>query len=393
MKIKKILVTALIAGNVLSVGTGIVLTAVGSSLAHSQGGNYGADRWDSEGGHTQLSCFFTEDSGFNTDSVPFIKQTLTDKLKNAGVTIENGQKIIPEAYSVNAGQMTIKSDRTGRSEALITAVGGDFFLFRDFNLLDGAYFTESDIMQDGAVIDRTLAWELYGSEDISGMNIYINGIKFYISGVIDLPDSKQEKKTIGDMPRAYISYEGWKLISGDMYSGAEFGNEMGDSLNKVTCYECIVPNPVENFAYNNLKEYFKMGYEKTSNIVNNTERFKPSKLAKNYKNLSEYAVADKPIVYPYWENASRITEFKLTELYFFRRFTYVIPIITLLLIIAIGWRAGGRLRRKVTAKIGSIANDFFYYRGIKRHNKKEQKREQKEQQKKDKEKSKQEQSE
>ncbi|MBQ9138981.1 MAG: hypothetical protein IJX61_00010, partial [Ruminococcus sp.] len=121
MKIKRILIASLAAANVLSVGTGLILTAAGSSLAKSQGTNYAAQRWDSEGGYTQLSCFFTDDSGFNTESVPYVKQTLEEKLRNAGVIAEEGQKLIPDAYSVSAGQMSIKCDRTGRSEAMVTA--------------------------------------------------------------------------------------------------------------------------------------------------------------------------------------------------------------------------------------------------------------------------------
>ena len=371
MKIKKVLITALAAANVVSIGAWGILTAVGSSGAHSQSGNYAAQRWDSEGGHTQLSCFFTEDSGFNTDSVPFIKQSLTDKLKNVGIVAENGQKLIPEAYSAEAGQMSIRCDRTGRSEALVTAVGGDFFLFRDFKLLDGSFFSDDDLMQDGAVIDRNLAWELYGSEDIAGMNIYINGVKFYISGVIQLPDTKQEKKTAGDFSRAYISYDGLELIKGSAYE------ESDNSLKKVSCYECVVPNPVENFAYNALNEYFGGGYSYSSVLVNNTERFEPSKLAKKYKKLSEYAISDKPMVYPYWENASRITEFRLAGVYYFRRLTYIIPILTLLFLIVLGWRAGGRLRKKVTSKLGDSVTKVLYRRSILREQKKEQKEQQK----------------
>ena len=372
MKIKRILIASLAAANVLSVGTGLILTAAGSSLAKSQGTNYAAQRWDSEGGYTQLSCFFTDDSGFNTESVPYVKQTLEEKLRNAGVIAEEGQKLIPDAYSVSAGQMSIKCDRTGRSEAMVTAVGGDFFLFRDFKLLDGSFFSKNDLMQDGAVIDRNLAWELYGSEDIAGMNIYINGVKFYISGVIDTPSTKQEKKTAGDFSRAYISYDGLKLINGGMY------DEGSSSLNNITCYECIVPDPVENFAYNALNEYFGGGYSYSSVLVNNTERFNPAELAKKHKNLSDYAISDKPVVYPYWENASRITEFRLSGIYYFRRLTYIIPILTLLLLIVLGWRAGGRLRQKITSKTTDGVTKVLYRRSIL----KEQKKEQKEQQKK-----------
>lgn len=70
-------------------------------------------------------------------------------------------------------------------------------------------------MQDGAVIDKNLAWALYGSEKVSGMNIYINGVKFYIAGVIDLPETEAEKKTAGSSPKAYISYDMASQVSTD----------------------------------------------------------------------------------------------------------------------------------------------------------------------------------
>lgn len=386
MNIKKVFIAALSAANAASIAAGLILTAAGGSLAKSQSYNQAAQRWDSGGGYTQLSCFFTEDAGFTVDSAKGVTVDLTAKLKNIGVVPEEGKKLIPEAYSVDAGTMTIRSDTTGRSEAKVTVTGGDFFLFRDFTLLDGAFFTESDIMQDGAVIDRRLAWSLYGSTDVSGMNIYINGTKFYIAGVIEGPETKEEKKTAGDSPRAYISYEGAKLLDGGMSAAADIPDDIGmggagvatesSSMKKINCYECIVPNPVENYAYNSVKEYFDGAYKDKCRVVNNSERFSPSKRAKAYKKLSSYAVADKPIVYPYWENASRMIEFKLSGIYFFRRLTYIIPILTALLLLVILWRAGGRLRRRVTAKASDSVTKVIYYHGQKKKQKKEQKNEQ-----------------
>ena len=213
MKIKKLLYTVLTVLNVLSLTGTLILTVIGSSLAKSQRYNDMADRWDSKGGYSQISCFFSDDSGFTTDNIGGIKANALTSLKNMSITPEENQKLILESYSTPAGQITIRSDTTnGRSEAELTAVGGDFFMFRGFDLLDGSYFTDDDLMQDGVVIDRTLAWSLYGAQNVSGMNIYINGIKFYIAGVIDNPQTKQEKKTIGELPRAYISYDGAGLL-------------------------------------------------------------------------------------------------------------------------------------------------------------------------------------
>lgn len=337
MKKKKIFYVILAAVNLMSFVVMIILTVIGSSLAKSQGYNYAAERWNSDGEYAQISCFISNDSDFTTDSVGGIKAGIISSLQNISVMPEEDKKFIPEAYSSPAGQATIRSDKTtGRSEAELTAVGGDFFLFRDFSLLCGSYFSDDDIMQDGIVIDRSLAWALYGSDNIAGMNVYIDGVKFYISGVIDNPNTKQEKNAVGELPQAYISYYGMELIN----SGMEFKN--------ISCYECIVPNPVENYAYNAVDEYFKESYKGKYAIVNNTTRFNPSVRAKSFKKLSDYAVRDTNVIYPYWENASRVIEFELTEIYFFRRFTFVIPIITALYLIIVLWKKLGILRHNMT---------------------------------------------
>lgn len=346
MKHKKIVTAVIAAVNVLSAAAWGIMTAIGSSVAEEQGYNRAALRWDASGESVQASCFFTEDAGFTVSQTAGVKANLMDSLKKISVTAEEGQELIADAYSTSGGQMTFRGDGMGKTDAEVTVFGGDFFLFRDFKLLSGSYISGDDLMQDGAVIDRSTAWALYGSADVAGMNVYINGAKFYISGVIEDPVTKTEKRTAGDVPRAYITYDGYKLVSGDTMYGED--GEMGHNRTseKVSCYECILPSPVENFGYNAFKDYFGESYKKTSYTVNNTLRFQPKTRAKKYKKLSDYAVQDKPIVYPFWENASRIAEFRLSRLYHFRRLTYVIPALTLLALLVLLWRAIGILRKK-----------------------------------------------
>lgn len=320
----------IIAGlNALSLIAAIILTAVGGSMAASQSWNSAAAKWDSDGESSQISCYFSDDAGFTTDGLGGARAAMLTSLKNISITAEDGAELIPDAYSVSAGTATVRSDTTtGRAEAELTAVGGKFFMFRDFQLLDGAYFSENDLMQDGAVIDRRLAWALYGSVNVSGMNIYINGVKFYISGVIEDPQGKYEKKTAGEAPRAYISYSGASQLnlasaemSADLYGG-------DTALKKITCYECIMPDPVENYAYNAVNGYFSNLYPDSFAAVSSGTRFSPSVRAKAFKSRWKYAVRDDGIKYPYWENASRIVEYKLSAVYFWRRIALIAPAIT-----------------------------------------------------------------
>ena len=316
-----------------------ILTVVGKSMAVSQQYNSNADRWknDSKENFAQISTFLSEDAEFTTDNINSVRAEFISTLKDASIEMKDGNLPFSDAYSSQVGTFTIKGDLTGRSEAVMTAVGGDFFSFRNFMLIDGAFFTENDTMQDGAVIDRNLAWSLYGAYDVAGMNIYINDIKFYIAGVIDNPSTKPENDCIGKLPRIYISYEGASEISA--MSG---GNNSGvptdpttmlatsDGFRQITCYETVLPNPVENFAYNTVKKHFSENYADKYSIVKNSTRFEPSVRAKAFKKIYNYAVIKNNINYPYWENASRLTEFKLTFLYFFRRLLFAVPVITII---------------------------------------------------------------
>lgn len=337
------------AANVLAITGAIILTAVGGSMARSQSYNYAADSWGNGGelGYSQISCFLSEDSGFTVDSVLSVRSQVLSSLKTASVTPEEGKKLCPDAYSVSVGTASVRGDAYGRAEAEITAVGGDFFMFRSFTLLDGAYFTESDIMQDGAVIDKSLAWSLYGSERVSGMNIYINDVKYYIAGVIDTPSTKPEQDCAGDSPRAYISLE-----AADSFGST---NVEENTSRSITCYECIVPDPVENFAINSIKNFFSSAYNGKANVVCNTGRFDSSKRVKALKKLTGYAVRKDSISYPYWENASRIVEMKLTFIYAGRRLLLAVPVITViwLIILAIKFynrhKAGFKHKTVLTA--------------------------------------------
>lgn len=132
-----------------------------------------------------------------------------------------------------------------------------------------------------------------------------------------------------------------------------------------------MPNPVKNFAYNTVKEAFENSCPKMYSIVDNSSRFEPSVRAKAFKKLSNYAIADSPTVYPYWENASRIADFKLSSIYFYRRLTYIIPVLTVLWLLVILYKAVGKLRKKATSKALDSVNKVVYYHGLKKKEKSE----------------------
>lgn len=340
--------------NAVALAGAAALTVAGSLTARSQSYNYAAERWKNSGkmDYSQISCFFSDDAGFNINEMNNFRSTFRGKLQEASITEEKGKLLFPDAYSIPVGKMTVTGDIDGSAEAQITAVGGEFFFFRDFHLLDGAYFTDDDIMQDGAVIDERLAWSLYGSSHISGQALYINGVKFYISGVVKTPSTDPEERCIDSAPLAYISYYSAGSVSGDspqaMYGyGDEFsGMDYGESFSGITCYECVLPEPVENFGYNIIKELLKEPYKDKFSIVKNSVRSEPGTRVKALKRLDEMVVRNDDIKYPFWENASRIVDLKLSYIYGGRRILLAIPLITLIWFAVKGYIW---LRRRKTA--------------------------------------------
>ena len=326
IKLKKLIIPAVNAAAIAGI---LILSAAGPHSAAKQKYNFTAGKWqgDSSESYWQVSSFFDDDSGFDTSRIRSVRGQIMTALKNASYDTESGMKLFTDAYSADVGTAKIKCDTSRRADAAVTAVGGDFFYFHSFDLISGAYFSEEDTMQDGVVIDRQLAWEIYGSDDIAGKNIYINGVKCYISGVVAAPTDKASKKCMGDVMRAYVSYDTASAMAmNDSSKSAENGTP---SFRDITSYECVLPQPVENFASKTMEDVFGTAYKGSVRIVSNTDRYTPSKRVKAFRKISESVIHDDGIKLPFWENASRMTEYKLSWLYAARRLLTAIPVLTL----------------------------------------------------------------
>ena len=303
--------------NTISVIAIIMISFKYNSIAGSLKYNYAAERWtQGKGGASQISCYFSNDSGFTVENVEAVRNSIASSLSNSGV--ETNKTVIPDSYYAQLGKSTVTCNRNASSQAEITAVGGRFFLFRDFNLLKGAYFSENDNMHNSIVIDRSLAFKLYGSENVIGFSVYLNGVKFAIAAVIADPQTKYEKECAGDIPHAYIPYQAVGLISAD--------------VKNVDSYECIIPEPVDELAYNTVNSIFNESYKDKCLIIKNTDRFSSKVIQKQLKTMKQSVVMDKAIELPYWENASRMAAFALSILYFIKVLLFIIPSATCLFI-------------------------------------------------------------
>ena len=334
------------------IGT-VILSVAGSNMAESQRYNYAADRWSNGSGKqcSQVSCFFSDDAGFTAKEADGVRNEITGKLKNVGVDSDGGRTLVAQAYSAVAGRRNVSCEIYGQSEAEITAVGGDFFLFRDFELLSGAFFSDESYLKNGAVIDRNLAFALYGSDNIAGKKIYIGNTELFVSGVIAVPSTNAEEKCRDKVPQAYISY----YAAGQIFGSVDFERGEKSDFTKVTSYECVSPEPVENFTYDIVKERLSDTYSGKISIVNNTERFLPENRTKALKKLEQLVIRKDSVTYPYWENASRLVELRLSFIYGVRRLLLAILLITLVCLIIMEYR---KFKRKKQALKRSAENYF-----------------------------------
>ena len=323
----------------IAAAAGIVsLTACARHTANAQKYNFTAEKWqgETEDQFSQISCFFSGDSDFYTSRIRSVRGQLMTALANASFNTD--EKLFADAYSSDIGTAQVRCDTSRRCEADVTAAGGDFFFFHSFDLISGAYFNEDDIMHDGAVIDRELAWELYGSDDVAGKDIYLNGVKCYISAVVSKPDDKASKRCAGDSFRAYVSYDTAMAVRSSDAQETDNTAVSDNSSFPVDSYECVLPEPVNGYGKKLMKDIFEQSYKDNVRFVYNTERFTPAARKKAFRHISDSVIHDDSIKLPYWENASRIAEYKLSWMYTLRKWLCMIPTVTVLYLAYKGYR-------------------------------------------------------
>ena len=322
----------------------------------------------------QVSCFFPTGTSVTPDTVNTFRRTIDGKLAEAGLEQKEAGSYWTDAYAA-IGTLTVQSDRDS-SEATTVAVGGDFFAFHPYRLLSGSYLNPDDLMQDRVVIDHELAWKLFGGTDIKGKTVKINGKPYYVAGVVERESDKftqralngqesagseAEKKT-GTPPLLFMSYTAYAGLSGGSTgptvpatggdtaaaSGkpASAGAAAADTAGSgslasgdsaaLSCYEIAMPNPISKFAANVVSEGFKTN---SPVIVENSARYDFSSIWSMFTELGSRSVVTSPVVFPYWENAARVSEVYVARQYAFILLLSIFPLVTLawLCVLFIRW--------------------------------------------------------
>lgn len=321
--------------NLVAVTLSVCLFFAGVVKAGSQRSQFAAQRWrsgNSDIEYSQLSVFF-RDGVFDINSIGMMRVAIANAMTDASLSPEENTRLWIDSCNAEMGKFSASGTKKGRPECLVTATDGDFFVMRGFQLAAGSYYSADSLMQDGVVIDSQLAWQLFGSDNVVGMTMTLGGKEFYVSGVIETPSTKYEKKCAGEEMRAYISYKGAAYLQ----DGTEF--------TKVDSYEAVIPNPVKKFAYNILKSKTE-DFGNDASLVENTERFSFTKSLAGVKSLGGMVVRSDSMALPWWENAARMTEFSLTFVYLFAAILLLIPAVTVISTVVVTVKFAKRNKHK-----------------------------------------------
>ncbi|MBQ8279045.1 MAG: ABC transporter permease [Roseburia sp.] len=248
-----------------------------------------AERWSKEEEFAQIACYFMEEAYFSADQILSVERSLITAMEEASITSENenGGRNWIDAYSTQ-GSLMISSSR-GSMEARAFGVGGDFFQFHPLTLLDGNYFDATDENGDGVVIDEMVAWQLFGSNNVAGMEVEINGTVYPVRGVVRSDNGIFSEAVNEEAATIYVSFE---ILEGE------------DGSLPVDCYEVLVASPVKGFgkdAVTNALDMEESYYE----LIECSARFDLAHRFEVLKNFGIRSMTTKNIVFPYWENRAR----------------------------------------------------------------------------------------
>ncbi len=268
-----------------------------------------AERWagDRDQRFAQVSCFYPVGQEKTEEQVRTFRETVDKKLAEAGVEAPEQGSYWTDAYAAISSAQT-KGER-GSSEATAIGVGGDFFLFHPYNLLSGSYISDEDVMLDRVVIDRELAWKLFGGTVLDGMTMEVNGRLCYIAGVVERETDRFSQRCFSNKPLVF------------MHCSRLYGEDGAASIN---CYEMAMLDPISGFALKTVSE--GMANDDVA-VVENSKRYSFNSIYQIFKNFGDRSIQSKAVVLPYWENAARVSEVYVARLYLVIALLALIPFI------------------------------------------------------------------
>ena len=187
-----------------------------------------------------------------------------------------------------AGKVSLVSSY-GTLEVDAIGVEGDFFQFHPLYLLDGTYFSTVNPMKDGIILDKETAWQLFGSSNVSGMEVSIAGVPHIVIGVYEKDKGRLQEAAGLNKPICFLSIE----------SLNNYGGALGGYF-----YDIVLPNPIKNFGLTTVRQLVAADTANVS-VVDNSVRYGIVSLVEIIRNFGIRSMSHENIIYPYWENIAR----------------------------------------------------------------------------------------
>ena len=302
---------------------------------------YAYRRWQGDGTlpFSQISCFLPGEKKISLTDVYTFRNAMMTAFRTDSIESENPYPFL-DCWST-PGSIRVYGDRNSGTASL-QAVGGNFFVFHPLKLVNGSYFSETDLMQDNILLDEDLAWLLFGGNDLEGMTVHLLDVPFRIAGVVARGNDYASRKAYTAGMGLYMSYDAFLSISAE------------DAGIGITCYEACIPNPVKGYAKKLADEKFPIG---TGLILENTHRFSFWNLLRIVKDLPARSIHDGPSL-PYWENAARYAETSAALLLLVGLLTGLVPLVAAVRLLLTGGRkAKEKLEDEVLPAWGERAEE------------------------------------
>lgn len=341
MKLKYIVIAAANAASLLIfAAVSLIFSAVSGSLPDQRA----AERWAGEGSsYAQISVFTDASSVMDINKVFMTRVDVEKKLTGASLVSEKeGARVWTDAFSAPQSKISVTSDRAA-AEANMIVTGGDFFLFHPLDIISGYYYSDDDLMHDRVLIDEVLAWQLYGSSNVAGKPVKVNGTYYIISGVFKQSVNSDIEKVYGLSPRMFMPYGGYSLL--------------GEGEAVFACYEACLPNQVTGQGKQIITDVLAIKDDTAGmRVVENSARYGLKKRFEIIADFGMRSVVDGSIAYPFWENAARITEDKSALLLAFQIIFLVLPTVTAVYLLRLLIKNRKKLMRKAIDAVVRVSD-------------------------------------
>ena len=285
----------------------ILCIGVFAHLAGLLDSQQAASRWQGQQtqSYTQVSCSFPADQRAQTADIDAFRDSMKKKLSEMSLEHNGEIRLWNDAYSaqqeleVGSVHGSVKADAIG--------IGGDYFFFHPLPLQAGSYISETYFSQDRVVIDEQIAWKLFGSVDLAGMNLQINQKKFVIAGVVSHENDPFYKKDDQSKGTIYLPYDAFLNITEA----------------KITSYEVVLPDPIAKFGIKLVQDGFTHPQKE---VIENKNRFHLRRILPLAMHPEQLIVHSTGIAYPDWENAARKIQFRQIVLVWIFFLSVVFPL-------------------------------------------------------------------